>query len=135
MNFDRRYFQPLSFTPEQWRQYFASAERDVHIAQTAKLAEIQFTFAYNALIKIGIALIAANGYKVRSQPGHHVKIIDVLSRILKDENIALMGDAMRQKRNLDLYDGGDIITDAEGEEYAAFVAQVLKRAEKLNSEH
>jgi len=131
MNFDRHYFQKMTFTAKQVRQYLDSAERDAHIAQTSDITEVQFAFAYQALIKAGITIIASSGYKVRSQPGHHIKIVDALSQILGDQNVAIMGDAMRQSRNLDLYDGGTVIAESESREYVKFVAGVLKRVQEL----
>lgn len=127
-NFETQFFQKLEFMPEQLKQYFESAERDYGIAASDDIPEVQFKFAYDALIKIGIALIAHEGYKVRSQPGHHVKIIDKLSEILADEDIDIMGNTMRQARNKDFYDGGAIITETEAKQYVEFVEQVLEKA-------
>ena len=42
-----------------------------------------------------------------------------------------MGGAMRKKRNLDLYDGGAIISDKEAKEYLNFIKDVIKNAEKF----
>ena len=90
-------------------------------------------FAYDALIKVGIALIAKQGYKVRSQPGHHVKIIEKLSEILKDEDIDIMGNTMRQSRNKDFYDGGTIITETQARQYVDFAAEVIEKARQYLS--
>ena len=38
---------------------------------------------------------------------------------------------MRKKRNLDLYDGGTIISDKEAEEYLNFIREVIKEAGKF----
>jgi hypothetical protein len=40
-----------------------------------------------------------------------------------------MGDLMRLKRNMDLYDGGVDITEHESEEFLEFVKDVVKRVE------
>ena len=93
---------------------------------------MKFTYAYQALIKGGIALIAKIGkVKIRSVPGHHIKILEKMSEILKEETIFTIGNAMRMKRNLDLYSGGEIITEKEANEYLEFVESVLKTIEKL----
>ena len=127
-NFETQFFQKMDFTPEQLQQYFVSAERDYGIAAQDDIPEVQFKFAYDALIKTGIALIANEGYKVRSQPGHHVKIIDKLSEILADEDIDIMGNTMRQARNKDFYDGGTLITETEAKQYVEFVGSVIEKA-------
>ncbi len=106
INFEDRYFQKLQFTITQVGHYFDSAKRDLEIASSTKLVEVRFKFAYDVLIKIGIALIAKRGYKVRSQPGHHVKILEKLSEITTDGDIEILGNKMRQDRNKDFYEGG-----------------------------
>lgn len=127
-NFETQFFQKMDFIPAQLKQYFNSAERDYGIAASDDVPEVQFKFAYDALIKIGIALIAYEGYKVRSQPGHHVKIIEKLSEILTDEDIDIMGNTMRQTRNKDFYDGGTLITETEAKQYVEFVESVIEKA-------
>ena len=128
IDFESEFFQKVNFTPKQLKQYFTSAERDYAIAVQDEIPEVRFKFAYDALIKIGIALIARQGYKVRSQPGHHVKIIEKLSEILDNEDIAIMGNTMRQSRNKDFYDGGSIITDTQAKEYVDFVDGLTEKA-------
>jgi len=127
-NLETQFFQKLNFTPAQLKQYFDSAVRDYDIAASNDIPEVQFKFAYDALIKIGIALIAREGFKVRSQPGHHVKIIEKLSEVLHYEDIDIMGNTMHQSRNKDFYDGGMIITETEAKQYLEFVGHVLKKA-------
>lgn len=130
-DFEDRYFQKLQFTEAQIRQYFDSAKRDLDIAEHSNIAEVRFKFAYDALIKIGIALIAKQGYKVRSQPGHHVKILEKLSQITGDTDVEILGNKMRQDRNKDFYEGGTIITDKETKEYLGFVKTVFDKAQSL----
>jgi hypothetical protein len=80
-----------------------------------------------ALIKMGIYLIAKAGYRVKSEPGHHVKIIEALSGILSLKDILVVGDKMRKDRNIDLYSGGIVISPAESKEYFEFVEGLYKR--------
>lgn len=69
--------------------------------------------------------------KARSIPGHHKRILEKLSEILQDREILDVGNAMRAKRNLDFYCGGEIISEKEANEYLEFVEGVLKKVEKL----
>jgi len=87
--------------------------------------------SYDALIKIGITLIAFYGYRVKSRSGHHIKILEKVSQILNDKNIEIIGDIMRKKRNLDLYEGGIIISQKETRDYLNFVREIIKKAEKV----
>lgn len=124
--FETKYFQKFSFTKEQIDRFFESALRDLKIARQDKFPEVRFSYGYQALVKGGIALIAkVGGVKVRSVPGHHVKILEKMSEILKNPDVLTLGDAMRTKRNSDFYGGGESITEKEAEDYLKFVEQTL----------
>jgi len=131
-HFEADYFQKLKFTPEKIAQFMASAERDIAIAADSGVPEVTFKFAYDALIKIGIALIAKRGYKVRSRVGHHVKIIEKMAEILNDPDVIVLGNKMRQDRNIDLYEGGGYVSEKDSQASLAFVKATLGKArEKL----
>ena len=86
-----------------------------------------FTFTYNAIIKAGIALIATYGYRVRSAPGHHIKLLQKMKEILGKEYsliIEIFND-MRRKRNTDLYGGGIYISEKDANEYLELSKSVL----------
>ena len=103
--------------------------RDFNIAQKDPFPEVRFTYCYQALIKIGMAVLAKKGrVKVRSITGHHVKILNKLSEMLNDPDILTIGNAMRMKRNRDLYDAGGAITKKEVEDYIHFVERVIKKS-------
>ncbi len=89
-----------------------------------------FKFSYDALVKTGITLIAACGCRVKSRQGHHIKILEKLSQILNDKDIQIIGEAMRKKRNLDLYQGGVLISQKEAAEYLHFVKKIVIAAEE-----
>lgn len=128
IDFDSEYFQRITFSKKQLDQYIQSAERDLAIAGQTDIAEVIFKFSYDALIKTGIALIAKEGYKTRSKIGHHVKILEKLSQILEDDNVLVLGNKMRQDRNIDLYSGGGHVSQKESIEYLGFVKDVFEKA-------
>ncbi len=130
-SFESKFFEKRKFEKRTVQKYFNSAERDFEIAKESKHTEAVFKFSYDCLIKIGIALIAAQGHRVKSRMGHHVRILEKLSKILNDKDIEVMGEAMRKKRNRDLYDGGIIISGKEAKDYLDFVKIVLKEAEEF----
>jgi hypothetical protein len=121
IHFDEKYFQKITLDSDQLKQYFGAAKRDLHIAKTDIIPEVIFKFSYDALIKLGIALIARQGYKVRSIPGHHIKIIETMGEILENEYVAVVGNKMRQDRNHDFYDGGALVGEKEIMEYLRFI--------------
>ena len=59
-----------------------------------------------------------------------MKILEKSSEILNDKDIEIIGDRMRKKRNLDLYEGGIIISQKEVKDYLDFIKQVIKRTEE-----
>lgn len=129
---NEKYFIKFKFTEAQIKTYLSNAYRDLEIARESSRAEVKFNYSYTALVKAGIAVIAGvKNAKVRSIPGHHVKIIEMLSKILNDDSISAIGNAMRSKRNLDLYGGGIIVSEKESEDYYEFVSKVLERTKSF----
>lgn len=128
INFENQYFRRLVFSENQIKQLSDSAIHDLKIAESSDVNDVMFKFSYDALIKLGIFLIAKNGYKVRSTTGHHVKILEKLSKILQDNDIVVLANKMRQERNINLYDGGFFVSKKDSCEYLAFVKQSFKKA-------
>jgi hypothetical protein len=128
INFESQHFQKLAFKEEQIDQFLKSGLHDLKIAEESDISDVIFKFSYDALIKLGIALIAKKGHKVRSTAGHHVKILEKLSQLLKDEDILVLGNKMRQERNVNLYDGGFFVGEKDSLEYLEFVKSTFKKA-------
>jgi len=126
--FDQQFFKKEKFSKEQIRLYLESAQHALDIAKKDPFPEVQFDYAYKALIKIGIAPVANHGYRVRSVPGHHIKIMQKLAEILKDDDVFETGNAMRLKRNEDFYGCGDFIGAIEAGEFLHFVETVYMKA-------
>ena len=129
--FETKFFERRKFEEKTIKKYFAGAERDFKIARENKHPEVVFKFVYDCLIKLGITLIVALGYRIKSRIGHHIKILEKLSQILDNKDIEIMGEAMRKKRNFDLYEGGAIISEKEAGEYFNFVKTILSESEKF----
>ncbi len=126
--FETKYFQRFKFEPSQIKRYFENALRDFTIAKDDAHLEVRFNYCYNSLIKAGIALLAASGgVKVRSIVGHHIKIIEKMAEILKDDSIITIANAMRMKRNEDLYGGGIFISEKEVEEYLEYTGNLINK--------
>lgn len=133
-NFDSKFFIKFDFSNEQKKIFYDSALKDLKIASQANVNDVKFQFVYNALIKLGITLIACSGYKAKSRVGHHIKIIEQLAKILKDENILAYGNQMRKTRNTELYDGGIMITKKQVDEYCNFVINIFKKSKNVVKE-
>lgn len=130
MNFDKRFFKKQEFTKDQIQQYYRNALRDLDIAVRDTFLSVKFNYTYTAFMKAGIALLAFHQVKARSVPGHHVKIIEKTGEILEDEDVLTFGNIMRSKRNMDLYDGGIMVTKKEYKEYYDFTKKVFTKIRK-----
>lgn len=134
MKFEDKYFVKFKFTKEQVKKNLKNAMRDLDIAKKDEFLDVRFNYTYTALLKAGITLLSFNQRKVKSAPGHHVKIIEKLAELLKNEDIASLGNVMRSKRNSDLYDGGIEVTNKECVEYVGFVEDVVDRVKIIIEE-
>jgi len=128
MKFEAPYFEPFSCSPEQIRRHLENSSRDLQIARTVQIIDVQFNYAYTALLKAGIGLLSSHQVRIKPVPGHQSRIIEAISRILQDPDIETLGQVMRAKRNKDLYGGGAEITQKECEKYIGFVEKVVKKA-------
>jgi hypothetical protein len=129
IRFDPNFFRKTPFSKAQIAAYLKNARKDLSIAAKDPFVEVRFTYTYQALIKIGIALLAREGLKTRAVPDHHVKILEALADILKEPDVFTFGNAMRMKRNEDLYGEGEYVSEKEAGEYLEFVRSILSRAE------
>jgi hypothetical protein len=131
ISFESKFFEKRKFEDKTIQKYFRGAQRDFKIAAENKHPEVTFKFSYDCLIKLGITLIVSQGYRIKSRTGHHIKILEKLSDILDNKDIEIMGEAMRKKRNFDLYEGGAIIAEKEAKEYLSFVRIIISESEKF----
>lgn len=123
-------FEKQKFTDRQIKKYFNSALRDFKIAYDSDVLEIVFRFSYDSLLKIAITICAKNNLRVKSRAGHHIELLKKLSEYLNNENILIMGNEMRKKRNFDLYSGGALISEKEVSDYRELLKKIITQAEE-----
>lgn len=123
-------FEKFEFSNRQINQYYQAALKDLAIAEQSGVPEIIFKFCYDSLLKLSIAVCAKNNLRIKSRQGHHIVLIKELARLLSDDNIEVIGDSMRTKRNLDLYGGGILITQKETAEYLNWLKILQKRVKE-----
>ena len=117
ITFEDKFFVGFKFSQEEIEKNLANALRDLDIAKKVNILDVRFHYAYMALIKGGIALLSRHQVRIKSVPGHQAKIIEKMAELLNDDSIAVLGNVMRQKRNLDFYSGGIEVTEKECREY------------------
>jgi hypothetical protein len=122
-------FEEFIFTAEQLKKYYESAMRDFNTAKKGS-ADVSFVFCYNCLLKMAIVVCAKNNLRVKARRGHHIALIEKMSLLLKDQEIEIIAQEMRTKRNRDLYDGGIIISNKDAEMYLKFSADLAETVEK-----
>lgn len=125
--FDKDFFNEVKFNKEQIKNIFDSAKQDLNIAKKSDIVEVVFRFSYDALLKFGMYILANKGYKVRSIPGHHQKIIEQTSIILQDEYFLIVGEKMRRQRNFDLYECNFTVSQKDVFEYREFVSRIIDK--------
>src|ERR1700683_231739 len=67
--------------------------------------------AYEAMLKASLCFMFSHGFRARSQPGHHIAIIDFLRARIDKKHSGLVSafDRLRRKRNLAVYDDSQVL--------------------------
>jgi len=122
-------FEKFNFSPRQINNYFNAASRDLKIASDSVIPEVIFKFSYDGLIKLAVAVCAKNGLRVKARAGHHIELLEKLSKFIGSKDVESVGNEMRRKRNLDLYGGGVLISEKEAREYIKWLKEIFIKAE------
>ena len=74
--------------------------------------------AYEAMLKASLGFMFSHGFRARSQPGHHIAIIDfVRARIdRKHAGLIMVFDRLRRTRNMALYDDTGFVSHHDAEQ-------------------
>ncbi|HEX4542256.1 MAG TPA: HEPN domain-containing protein [Candidatus Acidoferrum sp.] len=74
--------------------------------------------AYEAMLKASLGFMFSHGFRARSQPGHHIAMIEfVRVRIdKKHSGLLTVFDRLRRKRNTALYDDTGFVSHHDAEE-------------------
>ena len=104
----------------QIERFLASADRKLASAHKilAFDEEACLQQAYEAMLKASLGFMFSHGFRARSQPGHHIAIIEfVRARIdAKHAGLLTLFDRLRRKRNMALYDDTGFVSHHEAEE-------------------
>jgi 1,2-phenylacetyl-CoA epoxidase PaaB subunit len=91
----------------------ASANKILAFDEEASLQQ-----AYEAMLKASLGFMFSHAFRARSQPGHHIAIIEfVRARIdKKHAGLITVFDRLRRKRNLALYDDTGFVSHQDAEQ-------------------
>jgi hypothetical protein len=90
-----------------WLKKFSRFDEEASLQQT-----------YEAMLKASLGFMFSYGFRARSQPGHHIAIIDFVRSRLGREHAGLLivFDRLRRKRNLALYDDTGFVSHHDAEQ-------------------
>jgi len=74
--------------------------------------------AYEAMLKASLGFMFSHGFRARSQPGHHIAIIEFVRARIDKKHASLLTvlDRLRRKRNMALYDDSGFVSHRDAEE-------------------
>jgi uncharacterized protein (UPF0332 family) len=74
--------------------------------------------AYEAMLKASLGFMFSHGFRARSQPGHHIAIIEFVRARIGKKHAGLLTtfDRLRRKRNVALYDDTGFISRRDAEQ-------------------
>jgi uncharacterized protein (UPF0332 family) len=83
--------------------------------------------AYEAMLKASLGFMFSYGFRARSQPGHHIAIIDFARARIDRKHSALLTvfDRLRRKRNLALYDDTGFVSRHDADQAVESARQYL----------
>ena len=106
-----------------WAQidrFVASAEKKLTSAHKilAFDEEACLQQAYEAMLKASLGFMFSHGFRARSQPGHHIAIIDFVRARIDKKHVGLISvfDRLRRKRNLALYDDRGFVSQHDAKQ-------------------
>jgi uncharacterized protein (UPF0332 family) len=104
----------------QIERFLTSAEKKLSSARKilAFDEEACLQQAYEAMLKASLGFMFSHGFRARSQPGHHIAIIDFVGSRIDKKHAGLLTvfDRLRRKRNLALYDDTGFVSLHDAEE-------------------
>ena len=103
----------------QIERFLASADKKLASARKILTFDEEACLqqAYEAMLKASLGFMFSHGFRARSQPGHHIAIMDfVRSRIDKKYGgLMTVFDRLRRKRNMALYDDTGFVSHHDAE--------------------
>jgi uncharacterized protein (UPF0332 family) len=74
--------------------------------------------AYEAMLKATLGFMFSHGFRARSQPGHHIAIIDFVRAHIdkKHAGLIVVFDRLRRTRNMALYDDTGFVSHHDAEQ-------------------
>ena len=112
--------QPQKIDWAQIERFLQNAEKKLASAHKilAFDEEASLQQAYEAMLKASLGFMFSYGFRARSQPGHHVAIIEFVEARIDKKHSGLLTvfDRLRRKRNMALYDDTGFVSKHDAEQ-------------------
>jgi uncharacterized protein (UPF0332 family) len=112
--------KPQTVDWAQIERFLTSAERKLASAHKilAFDEEACLQQAYESMLRAALGFMFSHGFRARSQPGHHIAIIEFVRTRIGAQHSGLLTvfDRLRRKRNLALYDDTGFVSLREAQE-------------------
>jgi uncharacterized protein (UPF0332 family) len=118
--------EPRASSPEELSRLLEAAERRLADARIEAVSnQGRFECAYHTILNCALAALRANDYRVDVHAGKHMLTLNTLAETLRLPAAQLrLIQGMRQKRNVDLYEGDRPVSELE-RDTAIELAQAL----------
>jgi uncharacterized protein (UPF0332 family) len=114
----------------QIERFLASADKKLNSAHKilAFDEEACLQQAYEAMLKSSLGFMFSHGFRVRSQPGHHIAVLDFVRSHIdkKHAGLLMVFDRLRRKRNSALYDDTAFVSHHDAEQALQSAGDYLK---------
>lgn len=122
--------KPHTIDWAQIDRFLASADKKLASARKILVFDEEACLqqAYEAMLKASLGFMFSYGFRARSQPGHHIAIIDFVRGRIDKKHSALLTvfDRLRRKRNLALYDDTGFVSHHDAEQAVESARQYLE---------
>lgn len=120
---------------EEIRNLLQVADRDLADSRTGISADWRMNIAYNAVLALATAALAAIGYRVARESHHYRTLQSLEYTIGLDRDTVDHLDAFRKKRNTTEYDRAGTVSDHEADEMLQLATDLRARVEKWLRAH
>ncbi len=138
-NFERAgWIVPRQPRPADAANARAIMRRDVAVAQHVDSDhDWRFNIAYNAILKVAEAALAASGFEAARTSSKHERAIETLRYTLGlDSGTVQQIQAFRKKRNIAEYEAAGMVSTREADEILALATALVPRFEAwLGEQH
>ncbi len=122
--------RPQTVDWPQIDRFLASADKKLASANKTLAfdEEACLQLAYEAMLKASPGFMFSHGFRARSQPGHHIAIIEFVRSRTDKKHVALLiaFDRLRRKRNMALYEDTGFVSKHDAEQALESAGQYLR---------